>query len=106
MTKALRLRGAFLLFAGDGDVKSGGREENRKTYEEGRSRRTEWGAIKKGIRRRMGKKQQPQKRNPNNVRRQDKSDCGKDGQEERRQAGRTLGPAGSVRACGQLKVCA
>ena len=43
---------------------------------------------------------------PDNISRQDKSDCGKDAHEEGRQAGRTLGPAGRVRACGQLKVCA
>ena len=54
----------------------------------------------------MGKKATTAETNPDNISRQDKSDCGKDAQEEGREAGRTLGPAGRVRACGQLKVCA
>lgn len=53
-----------------------------------------------------GKKATTAETKPDNISRQDKSDCGKDAQEEGRQAGRTLGPAGRVRACGQLKVCA
>lgn len=43
----------------------------------------------------MGKKATTAETKPDNISRQDKSDCGKDAQEEGRQAGRTLGPGGA-----------